>query len=95
MCDQQSLRSACAYVQSDQSLCLSLKYSMTKATDQTAFGISKLTRGLLYSCQNATLVEIACHVSYRCGNIMSDLVSNVNKVGLSIQANLDALVGWT
>ena len=29
MCDQQSLRSACAYAQSDQSLCWSLKYSMS------------------------------------------------------------------
>ena len=29
MCNQQSLRSACAYVQSDQSLCLSLDYSMS------------------------------------------------------------------
>ena len=29
MCDQQSLRSACAYTQSDQSLCLSLEYFMT------------------------------------------------------------------
>ena len=29
VCDQQSLRSACAYAQSDQSLCLSLEYSMT------------------------------------------------------------------
>ena len=28
MCDQQSLRSACAYAQSDQRLCLSLEYSM-------------------------------------------------------------------
>ena len=28
MCDQQSLRSACAYAQSDQSLCSSLEYSM-------------------------------------------------------------------
>ena len=28
MCDQQSLRSACAYVQSDQSLCLSVDHSM-------------------------------------------------------------------
>ena len=27
MCNQQSLRSACAYAQSDQSLCLSLEYS--------------------------------------------------------------------
>ena len=29
MCDQQSLRSACAYAQSGQSLCLSLECSMT------------------------------------------------------------------
>ena len=29
MCDKQSLRSACAYAQSDQSLCLSLEYSMS------------------------------------------------------------------
>ena len=28
MCDQQSLRSTCAYAQSDQSLCLSLEYPM-------------------------------------------------------------------
>ena len=29
MCNQQSLRSACAYAQSDQSLCLTREYSMT------------------------------------------------------------------
>ena len=29
MCDQQSFRSACAFAQSDQSLSLSLKYSLT------------------------------------------------------------------
>ena len=29
MCDQQSLRSACAYAQSDQSLRLSFEYSMS------------------------------------------------------------------
>ena len=29
LCDQRSLRSACAYAQSDQSLCWSLEYSMT------------------------------------------------------------------
>ena len=28
MCDQQRLRSACAYAQSDQSLCKSLEYSV-------------------------------------------------------------------
>ena len=30
MCNQQRLRPACAYAQSDQSLCLSLEYSMTR-----------------------------------------------------------------
>ena len=29
MCNQQTLRSTCAYVQSDKSLCWSLEYSMT------------------------------------------------------------------
>ena len=29
MCEQQSLRSACAYAQSDQSLCKLLEYSMS------------------------------------------------------------------
>ena len=29
MCDQQRLRPACAYAQSDQSLCKSLEYSMS------------------------------------------------------------------
>ena len=29
MCDQHSLRSACVYAQSDQSLCLTLEYSMS------------------------------------------------------------------
>ena len=29
MCDQQSLRSACAYAQSDQSLCWPLEYFMS------------------------------------------------------------------
>ena len=32
MCDQQRLRPACAYAQSDQNLCLSLDYSMTVNT---------------------------------------------------------------
>ena len=39
-----------------------------KATDWTSFGVSKLKRRLhrfvwVYSCQNATLLEITCHGS--------------------------------
>ena len=38
------------------------------AADQTSFGVSKLKRKLrglvrLYTCQNATLLEITCHGS--------------------------------
>ena len=68
MCDQQSLRSACAYAQSDQSLCLSLEYPMTVKLLHywTSFGVSKLKKRLhrliwVYTCQNATLLEISCH----------------------------------
>ena len=62
MCDQQRLRPACTYAQSDQSLCLMLEY---KATDRMAFGVSKHKRRLhrliwVYTFQNATLLEITC-----------------------------------
>ena len=56
MCDQQSLRSACAYAQSDQSLCLSLEYCMSVKLLNEPFGVSKLKRRLhmlvwVYTCQ--------------------------------------------
>ena len=57
-----SIRSACAYAQSDQSLCLSLKYSMTVKL-LTEHHLEFLSfkggcRGLSeYTCQNATLFE--------------------------------------
>ena len=44
MCDQQRLRPACAYTQSDQS-------SMYRVV-------------WVYTCQNATLLEITCHGSF-------------------------------
>ena len=70
MCDHQSLRSACAYAQSDQSLSLSLEYSLTAKLllDLTSFGVSMLKRWLhglvgVYTSQNATLLEITCRGS--------------------------------
>ena len=69
MCDQQSLRSACAYAQSDQSLCWSLEYSMTTEllTEQPC-GVSKLTRSFTGSSES-TLVK--CHIV---GNHVSRLI---------------------
>ena len=67
MCDQQSLRSACAYAQSDQSLCLSLEYSMT-VRQLTEHHLELLNlkggcTGSSESTKNVKLLEITCHGS--------------------------------
>ena len=81
MCDQQRLRPACAYAQSDQSLCRSLEYSMSV---KLLTGVSNLKRSLqrlfrFYACQNATLLEISCTGSnhncvlpYSAGKVFND-----------------------
>ena len=62
MCDQKRLRPA--YVQSDQSLCLSLEYSMDiKLLTEHHLEFLSLKgkaaqAGLSHTCQNATLLEI-------------------------------------
>ena len=53
LCDQQSLRPACAYAPSDQSHCRPLEDSECKATTRTSFGVSKLK-----SSSESTLVKI-------------------------------------
>ena len=58
MCDQQSLRSARAYTQSDQSLCLSLEYSMTlKLLIELHLEFLSLKGGCTGLCKS-TFVEI-------------------------------------
>ena len=69
MCDQQMLRSACTYGQSDQSLCKSLEYSMTvKLLTEQHLELLRLKGGCTgsyeSSLQNATLLEITCHGSF-------------------------------
>ena len=69
MCDQQSLRSACAYVQSDQSLCKSLEYPMSVKllTDsKLKRRLQRLIRVYAKSCQNVKLLAITCCGSYVC-----------------------------
>ena len=76
MCDQQpqiSLR-ICA-VWSEPLLVAQIFYDCY-ATDRTSFGVSMLKRRLhwlvcVYTCQNATLLEISCHSSFL--NIFSGL----------------------
>ena len=58
MCDQQSRRSACAYAQSDQSLCSSLEYSMsvTLLTEQILEVLS--SKGGCTCSSESTLVKM-------------------------------------
>ena len=58
MCDQQRLRSACAYAQSDQSLCSSLEYSMTvKLLTEHLLEVQSLTGGYT-GLSESTLVKM-------------------------------------
>ena len=61
----QNLRSACAYMQSDQSLCKSLEYSLTvKLLTEQHLEFLSLKGGCTgsseYICRNATMLEITC-----------------------------------
>ena len=59
MCDQQRLRPACAYAQSDQSLCLSLEYSMTvKLLTEHHLEFLSLTGGCTGSSESTLVVEL-------------------------------------
>ena len=69
MCDQQRLRSACAYVQSDQSLCKSLEYSMNvMLLTEHHLEFLSLTRGCTGSSES-TLVKMP-----HCWKSMSRLI---------------------
>ena len=65
MCNQGRLRPACAYAQSDQSICLSLEYSMSvKLLTEHHFEFLSIKGGCTglwesYTCQHATLLEIS------------------------------------
>ena len=72
MCDQQSLRSACAYTQCDQSLCLSLEYSMAvKLLTEHHMEFLSLTGGCTGSSES-TLVKMP-----HCWKHMSRLIFGV------------------
>ena len=72
MCDQQMLRSACPYGQSDQSLCWSLKYCMTvKLQTENHLEFLSLKGGGTGSTES-TLVEMPhCWKSHVVAHIFS------------------------
>ena len=72
MCDQQGLRPACAYAQSDQSLCWTLEYSMS---------VKLLTEHHLefLSLKGGLQTRLSLHLSkyHIVGNLMSWLVCDI------------------
>ena len=96
MCDQQRLRPACAYAQSDQSLCKSLEYSMsvTLLTEHHLEFLC-LKGGYKSPCQNATLLEITCHNSILYGLYWKVYYSKSSARKDWLQNNIDTrAVAW-
>ena len=72
MCAQQSLRSVCAYAQSDQSLCLSLEYSMSvKLLTEHNLELLSLKGGCTDSSESALVKVSHCWKSRVTAQIFS------------------------
>ena len=79
LCNQQRLRSACAYAQSDQKLCSSLEYSMTvKILTEHLLEVLSLTGGCT-GLSEPTLVK--CHIV---GNHMTRLFYDMGLVARNL-----------
>ena len=71
MCDQQSLRSACTYAQSDQSLCLPSEYSMSvKLLSEHHFEFICLTGGCTGSYESTHVKIPHCWKSHVVAHIV-------------------------
>ena len=71
MCDKQSLRPACAYAQSDQSLCLSLEYSMiVKLLTEHHLEFLSLTGGCTGSSESTLIKMPHCWKSHALAHLL-------------------------
>ena len=74
MCDQQSLRSACAYAQSDQSLCSSIEYSMNvKLLTEHHLEFLSLKGGCTGSSESTLVKMPHCWKSHVASHIVTGL----------------------
>ena len=75
MCDQQRLRPACAYAQSDQSLCLSLEYYMTlKLLTEHYLEFLSLKGGCTGSSESTLVKKPNCWKSHVAAHFINELV---------------------
>ena len=81
MCDQQRLRSACAYVQSDQSLCSSLEYSMNvKLLTERHLEFLSLKGGGIGSSESTLVKMPHCWKSHAAAHMLSNAGIDVQQV---------------
>ena len=79
MCDQQSLRSACAYAQSDHSFCLSLEYSMiVKLLTERLLKFLSIKGGCRGSSESTLVKKTNCWKSYAMAQIVFGLILDRN-----------------
>ena len=77
MCDQQRLRPACAYAQSDQSLCSSLEYSMSdKLLTEHLLEVLSLKGGCTGSHESALVKMPHCWKSHVTAQLFLLMVSS-------------------
>ena len=81
MCDQLRLRPACAYVQSDQSLCQSLEYSLTiKLLTEHRFEFLCLKGN---SSNESTLGKIThCWKSHLAAHMLTTVMLQINNINV-------------
>ena len=78
MCEEQSLRSACAYVPSDQSLCLSLEYPMiVKLLTEHHLEFLSLKGGCRGSSESTHVKMPHCWKSHALAYIIQGLASTL------------------
>ena len=97
MCDQQRLRPACAYAQSDQSLCSSLEYSMiVKLLTEHLLEVLSLKEGCTCSSESTLVKMPHCwksHVTahtistFSHGSTVDELTSKMKYMMKKIQGN--------
>ena len=84
MCDQQSLRSVCAYAQSDQSLCKSLDYFLSiKLLTEHHLEFLSLTGGCKGSSESTLVKMPHCWKSYVAAHIKEKIALLLKAVTLS------------
>ena len=90
MCNQQRLRSACAYAQSDQSLCLSLEYSMSvKLLTNHLLDVLSLKGGCTCSSKHTLVKMPLCWKSHVTAHFINnmDLLRGWKCVDLDLDSN--------